>query len=425
MLVRQANDLEKRRLQWAQFRAGLDTFLAQYPDTDTVLDGANIGHHNQNFSAGEFSHGQIDDLLSFLEQESVGRHPVVIIRERWLRKDKCMNAHLQKMKKPKLAPLVATAGGEKPSVPVAVSSPLNGAAVLNKDDVPAHELVTPESPSSGGGFRRGEFVPAGPSSSPAGDAGAAARTAGHDVADLPAARTANTLVPTSGGDERVGSACRAALGRCYDKTNWVPAALRWDAAGHLFVSPSKLNDDWIFLYVAIKISLKKGSKINPLWLVSNDQMRDHFWRLGGDLTLLHWRELHGCKFSIVYPDRSSVFPEEQCVCPPGYHKTASKSSCLKLLPPRVWTPRMQRLEDGRAAAAPDAVHAASGAVLRGGGESTWMVPFLPSTTENGVRKVERAEKRQRDNAEQPDENSLKEWRWMAVRFGGGSGSGGA
>lgn len=79
-----------------------------------------------------------------------------------------------------------------------------------------------------------------------------------------------------------------------------------------------LNDNWVFLYVALAAcvrlkdlgnSKKKDSDDQSigssfsLLLVSNDLMRDHFWRMRQAPKLLQWRDAVLWKYAILYPGR--------------------------------------------------------------------------------------------------------------------------
>ena len=88
---------------------------------------------------------------------------------------------------------------------------------------------------------------------------------------------------------------------------------KWEKNGDLLVSPPRLNDDWVFMYVALTMCLRKQKKMeneSQIWLVSNDLMRDHFWRMKQEPDLILWREASLCKYHIMYPDRHMVEPAE-------------------------------------------------------------------------------------------------------------------
>ncbi|KAK8938995.1 Proteinaceous RNase P 2 [Platanthera zijinensis] len=63
---------------------------------------------------------------------------------------------------------------------------------------------------------------------------------------------------------------------------------RWSAAGALYTTPSGSNDDWYWLYAAVKL---KGL------LVTNDEMRDHIFELLGRSFFPKWKERHQVKYS--------------------------------------------------------------------------------------------------------------------------------
>ncbi|KAK3166604.1 hypothetical protein QOZ80_1AG0047980 [Eleusine coracana subsp. coracana] len=62
----------------------------------------------------------------------------------------------------------------------------------------------------------------------------------------------------------------------------------WRANGALYTSPSGSNDDWYWLYAAIKL--------NGL-LVTNDEMRDHIFELLGSSFFPKWKQRHRVKYT--------------------------------------------------------------------------------------------------------------------------------
>lgn len=57
----------------------------------------------------------------------------------------------------------------------------------------------------------------------------------------------------------------------------------WLAQGTLYATPSGSNDDWYWLYAAVKFKCL---------LVTNDEMRDHIFELLGSSFFLQWKERH-------------------------------------------------------------------------------------------------------------------------------------
>ncbi|PNY12554.1 pentatricopeptide repeat-containing protein [Trifolium pratense] len=62
---------------------------------------------------------------------------------------------------------------------------------------------------------------------------------------------------------------------------------RWNNAGALYATPTGSNDDWYWLYAAIKFKCL---------LVTNDEMRDHLFQLLGNDFFPKWKERHQVRF---------------------------------------------------------------------------------------------------------------------------------
>ncbi|XP_058732287.1 proteinaceous RNase P 1, chloroplastic/mitochondrial-like [Vicia villosa] len=62
---------------------------------------------------------------------------------------------------------------------------------------------------------------------------------------------------------------------------------RWKNAGALYATPTGSNDDWYWLYAAIKFKCL---------LVTNDEMRDHLFQLLGNDFFPKWKERHQVRF---------------------------------------------------------------------------------------------------------------------------------
>ncbi|XP_020577508.1 proteinaceous RNase P 2 [Phalaenopsis equestris] len=67
----------------------------------------------------------------------------------------------------------------------------------------------------------------------------------------------------------------------------------WSAAGALYTTPNGSNDDWYWLYAAVKLRCL---------LVTNDEMRDHIFELLGRSFFPKWKERHQVKYSFVKGD---------------------------------------------------------------------------------------------------------------------------
>ncbi|XP_057420057.1 proteinaceous RNase P 1, chloroplastic/mitochondrial-like [Lotus japonicus] len=64
---------------------------------------------------------------------------------------------------------------------------------------------------------------------------------------------------------------------------------RWNNADALYATPTGSNDDWYWLYVAIKFKCL---------IITNDEMRDHLFQLLGNDFFPKWKERHQVHFSI-------------------------------------------------------------------------------------------------------------------------------
>ncbi|XP_077235830.1 proteinaceous RNase P 2-like [Tasmannia lanceolata] len=64
----------------------------------------------------------------------------------------------------------------------------------------------------------------------------------------------------------------------------------WKARGALYTTPNGSNDDWYWLYAAVKLKCL---------LVTNDEMRDHIFELLGRNFFLKWKERHQVRFTFV------------------------------------------------------------------------------------------------------------------------------
>jgi len=71
---------------------------------------------------------------------------------------------------------------------------------------------------------------------------------------------------------------------------------QWKASGILYVTPFGANDDWYWMYAAAKAG---GSGL----LVSNDEMRDHIFKLLAPKFFKRWKSRHQVKFGFAGPRR--------------------------------------------------------------------------------------------------------------------------
>ncbi|OVA03593.1 Ribonuclease Zc3h12a-like [Macleaya cordata] len=64
----------------------------------------------------------------------------------------------------------------------------------------------------------------------------------------------------------------------------------WKAQGALYTTPNGSNDDWYWLYAAIKLKCL---------LVTNDEMRDHIFEFLGSSFFLKWKERHQVRYTFL------------------------------------------------------------------------------------------------------------------------------
>lgn len=64
----------------------------------------------------------------------------------------------------------------------------------------------------------------------------------------------------------------------------------WINNGVLYTTPQGSNDDWYWLYAAVKLGCL---------LVTNDEMRDHIFELLGSSFFLRWKERHQVRYTFL------------------------------------------------------------------------------------------------------------------------------
>jgi len=102
---------------------------------------------------------------------------------------------------------------------------------------------------------------------------------------------------------------------------------QWKEQGVLVRVPFQDCDDWYWLFAAMD-SARRGAK--EVQVVSNDQMRDHHWRMLGPRAFRRWQGRHMTRVSIW-----SETPE-------------SMDYCVTLTPPRPFSVQAQVASDGKA-----------------------------------------------------------------------------
>eukprot|EP00605_Chrysophyceae_sp_TOSAG23-4_P002312 GSChrysophyteH1.ASY1.ANO1.2558.1 assembled CDS len=62
----------------------------------------------------------------------------------------------------------------------------------------------------------------------------------------------------------------------------------WEAQNVLFRTPTRCNDDWFWLYLAVKLEC---------YVITNDEMRDHHFQMLSSRSFARWKERHQIHFS--------------------------------------------------------------------------------------------------------------------------------
>ncbi|CAL9039831.1 proteinaceous RNase P 2 [Musa acuminata AAA Group] len=73
----------------------------------------------------------------------------------------------------------------------------------------------------------------------------------------------------------------------------------WKSKGALYTTPSGSNDDWYWLYAAVRLGC---------WLVTNDEMRDHIFELLGRSFFPKWKERHQVRYNFFKGNLTLVMP---------------------------------------------------------------------------------------------------------------------
>jgi len=256
------NASQRKLDEWARFKSWLSRCSLRW---DTVIDGANIGHCNQNFDRGAFSHQQIDALVTQCTR-SGSRKCAVVLRGHWLLPDTDLTLPQVKRKKRQLPQLGASTEPEK-------------------DPEPEPQLPVPVEGAE----------------------------------------------PARGFDEDFDFSFNAAE-LSEEKRLLVDIGRKWQEQGVLVVSPPSINDDWVALYIAVEMCLRG---VPDVQFVSNDELRDHFWRMRQPLAFQTWREHHSTRYQI--------FSER----PASGSDAAASDMSVQLFPPPLYSHRTQKSLDGK------------------------------------------------------------------------------
>jgi pentatricopeptide repeat protein len=195
-----------------QWLSGLTGFY------DVILDGANIGHFNQNWEEGEFSHRQIDEVVRLWE--SRGKRVLVVLHQRWLQADTELAVVKRKRKR---LPQIGSVSAEE------VQKQLQDAEYDNDDENDNEDLTQETSTVGEGKSDENLNLPA---------ASPTAIESGSTATTEPATGviTAEVTEATTGKRKEVERA---------DKRNEIDDIVAsWKAKDALYVVPAGSNDDW-------------------------------------------------------------------------------------------------------------------------------------------------------------------------------------
>ena len=110
---------------------------------------------------------------------------------------------------------------------------------------------------------------------------------------------------------------------------------RWRSIGSLFEVQRGNNDDWYWLYAAVTCVGSDGTR-GSVRVVSNDQMRDHHFRMLAPTSFLKWRERHQITYYICLHEQGDAASEE----------AAPSTVSLRFRPPPPYSARMQGGQHG-------------------------------------------------------------------------------
>ncbi|KAF4664704.1 hypothetical protein FOL47_005011 [Perkinsus chesapeaki] len=235
-----------------------------------IVDAANIGHMNQNYADGFFQHSQIDDVAEHFIKE--GKKVLVILHSKWLepgldltvgtgplakKRRKIASKHKQK-----LARLDGTFAPELDPELTSSSAPASAS--------------NPESPDEAGSSK--------PQSSHESEE--------DDIEEL---------------SEEKRNKYNELIKKYNEK--WAKQSDDKGSLFELYRVPPRANDDWFWMYAAIRceeqareLAKKEGKEPERVFVISNDLMRDHFWRMMVPQSFLRWRERHVCRVKITFPE---------------------------------------------------------------------------------------------------------------------------
>ena len=222
--------------EWADFEKDLLKRL----ETRVLLDGANIGHTNQNFEGGFFRHCMVEEVRKKFPGS------LVFLHSKWLDSKTNLKMNLQEkgVKRPKR------------KLPQLLDEPH-----IRK------EVVRPSEPDP------------------------------IEVEKVSLERIAEVL--------------------------------KWKSLDCLIEVPRGANDDWYWFYAVLFFEKNRrllNPQDDPPFLISNDLMRDHLWRMGSvkEETWKRFTQSHICHFQILYPSEDPENREYRFSVPPSWSPITQK-----------------------------------------------------------------------------------------------------
>ncbi|KEG07541.1 hypothetical protein DQ04_09501020 [Trypanosoma grayi] len=114
-------------------------------------------------------------------------------------------------------------------------------------------------------------------------------------------------------------------------TDNAAVAAQWRRDGLLYCTPSGLNDDLCWLYAALELTTPTdaaaGTVEKTVWVLTNDMMRDHHFRLLSPRFFARWRDRHRIAFKCSREDNRTLL---------HWELPAPYARCIQELRPLTW-----------------------------------------------------------------------------------------